>query len=230
MKLIRMNSLSKVMMCLLIFGIAVEFSNVLAGDDDHKTEENESKEGLGHTEAKGEKVLGHSKVVSTHEAKSKSKSKAKGHNDLTQGTECLVDNVVLDDLKRAKEELDERNKDIASKEAELKAREKAISEELQKLEKVRDDIAHNGEQKAKENQARVTKLVETFLTMSPKSAAKVLAGLDDSLAVLSISQMDTLRLAKIMNNMDPRRSSHLSELLAGVKKHTGQVAVKKGGG
>ena len=65
--------------------------------------------------------------------------------------------------------------------------------------------------------------------MSPKTAAKVLAGLEDSLAVLSMSQMDTPHLAKIMNNMDAARSSHLSELLAGVKKNQGQVAAKKGG-
>ncbi|MEO5970855.1 MAG: hypothetical protein ABIQ95_13085 [Bdellovibrionia bacterium] len=223
--MIQMNSLSQGIMLLLLSSLAVGFPNVLAAEDEHKTGESESKEGHKSPEPKAEKALSRPKSTSSHGA-----ARVNGSNDLTPGNNCIVDHVVLDDLKRAKEELDERKKDIAIKESDLKTREKVIADELQQLEKIRDDIAHTNDQKAKEKEARVTKLVDTFLTMSPKSAAKVLAGLDDSLAVLAISQMDTLRLAKIMNNMDPKRSSKLSELLAGVKGHKERVVAKKGGG
>jgi hypothetical protein len=52
--------------------------------------------------------------------------------------------------------------------------------------------------------------------MSPKAASAMLSTLDDALAVSAISRMDTLKLAKVMNVMDPSRSSKLSELLTGV--------------
>ncbi len=131
-------------------------------------------------------------------------------------------------MKRLKEELDNRKKDIESKESDLKARELVIGDELHNLEKVRDEITRNSDQKAKDKEARVAKLVDTFLTMNPKAAAKVLGALEDSLAVLSMSKMDTLHLAKIMNNMEPTRSSHLAELLAGVKKSKDHKLAKKG--
>ena len=131
---------------------------------------------------------------------------------------CIVHEAAVEDIRKAREDIELRRKDLVIYESELKAREKAISEEIKKLENTRELISKSQEVKKIEYQKKVSKLIETFLTMSPKSSAKVLSTLDDRLAVLVVSEMETTRLAKIMNLMDPKRSSHLSELIAGVKK------------
>ena len=236
MKLIQMNSLFKGAVLLVFFTLIAGFPSVLAGDDEAKSAEssgkgNEASEKGAENkapESKSKKVTSHSKAASSEESNAAGDTGGSGHNALAQASGCLVDHAALEDLKRLREELDERRKDIASKESDLKTREQVIADQLRDMEKIRDEISRNNDQKAKEKEARVAKLVDTFLTMSPKSAAKVLGGLEDSLAVLSMSQMDTPHLAKIMNNMEPARSSHLSELLAGVKRSKGLVAPKKG--
>jgi flagellar motility protein MotE (MotC chaperone) len=225
MKLIQMNSLPKAALLLMLFSGLAGFPSVLA-EEEHKAEAPKA-EGHKTEDHKSSEPKAHGGESKSSNLKSSSYSRA-AHQDLAEATGCLVDPAALEDLKRVKEELDDRKKDILSKEADLKAREQVIADELHSLEKIRDEIAHNNDQKTKDKEGRVAKLVETFLTMSPKSAAKVLSGLEDSLAVLAMSQMDTPHLAKIMNNMEPARSSQLSEQLAGIKKSKAQMTAKKG--
>ena len=129
---------------------------------------------------------------------------------------CLSDPVVLEELNKKRQEMEARQKDIQSKEAELKARETAINDELKKLQDMRDEIAKLDQTHRQANQDRVAKVVETLSSMSPKASAQFLTTLDDALAVAAISQMDTPKLAKIMNTIDPKRGAKLTELLAGV--------------
>ncbi len=129
---------------------------------------------------------------------------------------CMVDQAILEDLSKVRDSNEVKRKELVTKASELKAREDALAEEFKKLKVLREDIAKSYEAKTKENEEKILKLVETFLTMSPKAAAKVLSTLDDDLAVATLSQMDTARLAKIMNLMDSVRSTKLSELMAGV--------------
>jgi flagellar motility protein MotE (MotC chaperone) len=127
-----------------------------------------------------------------------------------KGGACLADPAAVEDIKKRREELDARQKDIASRDTELKAREKALDDELKKMENIRDEIV---------------KIVETFETMSSKAAARVLSELDETLAVASMARMDTQRLAKVMNVMDPAKSSRLTEILAGVVRAKNIVPV-----
>lgn len=133
-------------------------------------------------------------------------------------TECLSDPLVLEDLQKRKEELVFRQKALSAKEAELKAREVAIEEQLKKLESIREDIAKIEEGNIKKNEEKVARLVETFETMSPKPAAQLLSGVEESLAVSAMARMSTAKLAKVMAAMDPSKASRLSELLAGVAR------------
>jgi flagellar motility protein MotE (MotC chaperone) len=128
---------------------------------------------------------------------------------------CLADPVVIEDLKKRNEELEARAKQLEAREAEFKAKEVALDEELKRLEKVRSEIdAANGVVR-KENEEKVAKLVAMLETMSPKAASQMVATIDDALAVAAMSRMTTPKLAKIMNVMEPGRSSKLAELLAG---------------
>lgn len=129
---------------------------------------------------------------------------------------CLSDPIVLDELKRRREVLETREKEMEKREAELLAKSKAIEEELSKMQGIRDEIAQIDLSRAKENEERVSKLIETLQMMSPKPASKLVATLDEGLAVATLSRMDNAKLAKLLALMEPDKASRLSELMAGV--------------
>lgn len=131
---------------------------------------------------------------------------------------CLTDPSVLDELRAQRESLGKAQKELAVKEQELKEREKAMAEELKKVQAIRDEINKTDELRKKQNEEKVAKVIETMSTMSPKASAKVLAELDNALAVEVLIKMDTAKLAKIMNLLDPKRASELTEILAGVTR------------
>jgi flagellar motility protein MotE (MotC chaperone) len=139
-----------------------------------------------------------------------------GRADSDRSTGCLTDPTVLEDLQAQREKMVNREKEITTREAELKAREQAVSEQLKKLDEIRGEIAKTEAFHKKDMEAKVDKLVETIQSMSPKTAAKMINELDETLAVAAMEKMDTIKLAKIMGNLEPKKSSRLSELLAGV--------------
>lgn len=162
--------------------------------------------------AKGDKS--ETKVVKSVENKKPIKDGVKAEDS----SGCLVSAAAIEDLQKSREELNLKQKDLVAKDAELSLREKSISEEMKKLEMIRDGIEQVQGAKKKEQEEKVSKLMETVLSMNPKSAAKLLDTVNDDLAVRVISQMDTPKLAKIMNIMEPARASRLSEMLTGVSK------------
>ena len=131
---------------------------------------------------------------------------------------CLVEPAALEDIKRSHEDLEIHRKELASREADLKARERVLDAEFKKLGVLREDISKQNSAVTKENEEKISRLVETFETMSPKSAAQVLSSIDEGLAVTAFNRMSTQKLAKIMSAMEPDRSKRLTELLAGVAK------------
>ncbi|MEK6578213.1 MAG: hypothetical protein AABZ55_03220 [Bdellovibrionota bacterium] len=137
---------------------------------------------------------------------------------------CIASSSAVEDIQKRKQELEAKQKDLANRESEIKARELALFEEIKKLERMREQIAGIDQARKAENDTRVKKVVETLETMSPKAASVLLGGLDEMLAVAAMAQISTGRLAKILNIMEPGRSSRLTELLAGVVRARGQSA------
>lgn len=142
---------------------------------------------------------------------------------------CIVDEAAIADLKKAREELKLREEAVSSKESELKLREQRVLEQLGKLEQVREEFKKERSGAKAEDEEKVAKLVETYLAMGPKPASKLISALDENLAVTVLLQMDSVRLAKIMNVMDPARSTELSERIAGIKKVQPNNKNEKGG-
>jgi flagellar motility protein MotE (MotC chaperone) len=127
-----------------------------------------------------------------------------------------VSGAALEDLSKQRTNLEAREKELANRENELRSMEQGIREELKKLTLAREEIVKLNELRKKENQEKVTKIVETVESMSPKAAAALFGTLDDALAVTAMERISTAKLAKIMNVMEPGRSTRLTELLAGV--------------
>lgn len=147
---------------------------------------------------------------------SNNESSDQASNGSRESGSCLTDPSVLDEIRAQRESLAKAQKELAAKEQELKDREKAMAEELKKVEAIRDEINKTDELRKKQNEEKVAKVIETLGTMSPKASAKMLAELDNALAVEVLIKMDTAKLAKIMNLLDAKRASELTEMLAGV--------------
>jgi flagellar motility protein MotE (MotC chaperone) len=139
-----------------------------------------------------------------------------------ESSACLADASSVDDLRKTREELETRQKAVAAREAELAVKERALKEELKRLEGVRDEITKGGAEKKKEAEERLAKIVETVENMSPKSGAQLLAGIDEGLAVSAMTRLSTQKLSKILASMEPTRSARLTERLGGVKARPSQ--------
>ncbi|MBY0470330.1 hypothetical protein K2X30_04115 [bacterium] len=137
---------------------------------------------------------------------------------------CLTDPAAIEDLRKKKEEIEARAKVLDAKEEELKTKGIALEEEIKSLQNLRDEIAKINELQKADRQEKVAKIVETIEAMSPKASAKLLSSIDDALAVAAMSALNTQKLAKIVNLMEPDDSSRLTELMAGVARAKKQAS------
>ncbi len=144
---------------------------------------------------------------------------------------CLTDPAAVEDIQKQKQELEERVRLLAKREAELVEKQKALEEELERLKGIRADIDKSDLLKKKENEEKVAKLMETMESMSPKAAALLLANVDENLAVTAMMQLPSGKLAKMMGLIEPAKASRLSEKLTGIapKAEPEKPAVQKGG-
>lgn len=144
---------------------------------------------------------------------------------------CIVDDQAIDDIRKRKDELDRRAQELSARETEVSSKERGINEEYKKLTDLRDEIVKLQTTVRKDNEEKIAKIVETMETMSPKGAAQMFNTLDDSLSVAVMTRLSTIKLAKIMNALDPERSVKLTELMAGVVKVKNSISknTTKGG-
>lgn len=133
-----------------------------------------------------------------------------------KSTGCLTDEASIKDFQDVKRELAKREQELKHREDEIAAKERALEDELKKLEETRDEIKQVqllGDSKKEE---KISKLVETFESMSPKAAAAIVGTIDERLAVEAMSRLSSAKLGKILAAMDPAKSGNLAEKLAGV--------------
>jgi flagellar motility protein MotE (MotC chaperone) len=127
---------------------------------------------------------------------------------------CLASEEIIQDLQIREEKLKAREAELAEREKDLDAQKKAVAEELAKLDEVQKQAQGAYAKEVAEREEKVNKLIETFETMSPKAAAAVLGGVDEELAVIALSRLSTVKAGKILSNLNPEKSSKLSELIA----------------
>ncbi|MBS1958653.1 MAG: hypothetical protein JST80_04195 [Bdellovibrionales bacterium] len=129
-------------------------------------------------------------------------------------SECLASEEIIQDVQSRENKLREREAAIADREKEIESQAKAVHEELAKLETIRAEIQGVHVKEIAEREEKVSKLIETFESMSPKAAAGVINGVDDELAVTALSRLSSVKSGKILSNLSPAKSSKLSELMA----------------
>jgi hypothetical protein len=129
-------------------------------------------------------------------------------------SECLASEEVIGDLEAREKKLVERESALKEKEKELASQQNAIKEELAKLDGKRSEEQVTRQKELTAREEQVNKLMETFEGMSPKAAAQVLGGVEDELAVMTLSRLSSLKAGKILGNLKADKSARLSEMMA----------------
>jgi flagellar motility protein MotE (MotC chaperone) len=124
-------------------------------------------------------------------------------------------NSLAYELEAKRRALESREIRLNQMELALSQREKDIESKIAELKALKDGINNSMEQKQKDKEDRILKIVSIFETMQPKAAAQILETIDDWLAVEVLSRVETKKAAKVMNIMDRSRSAKISELLTG---------------
>jgi flagellar motility protein MotE (MotC chaperone) len=155
------------------------------------------------------------------EAKADAKSSEKGASTAPEvepkrklSNECLASEEVIADLEAREKKIKEQEGALKEREKEIAAQEAALKQELAKLEAKRSEIRGVSDKEVAQREEQVNKLIETFEGMSPKAAAQVLGGVDDSLAVLALGRLTSLKAGKILANLKSEKSARLSEMMA----------------
>jgi flagellar motility protein MotE (MotC chaperone) len=121
-------------------------------------------------------------------------------------------------LEERKKDLDTREASLNKLEEELQKQKEDLEKRLASLEDVRGKIAAKLEDKVKSDGDKVTALVSVFSNMKPAQAAKIIEGLNEDLAVEVLTKMKNKSAAEILNTMDSEKAKHLSERFAGFKQ------------
>lgn len=127
---------------------------------------------------------------------------------------CLASEEIIKDIEAREAAIKQKETQFAEREKEIEAQKVALKEEMAKLETMRAEIQGIRGRELAANEEKVNKLIETFEGMSPKSAAAVLAKVDEELAVTALSRLSTVKAGKILGQLDPVKSSQLSEMIA----------------
>lgn len=166
-------------------------------------------------------AIGIAEDKNTHESKDVAVEKLSPAASVA-ATECLASEEVIRDLEAREKKIKQKEEALVEKEKELAAQQLAIKEELNKLEQRQGEIQSARSKELAANEEKVSKLIETLESMSPKAAAGVLGGVDEELAVVALSRLTSVKAGKILSNLKNDKSSRLSELMAYGKLNTGK--------
>lgn len=116
--------------------------------------------------------------------------------------------------------LQNREKEIAKKEEELRLKEerlasvqKDIDSRIAELNAVHDKISAFVRKIDEVNEERIKRLVKIYESMPPEDAATRVEKLDEDLAVLILAPMAEKKAAKILAKVEPIKAARLSKLL-----------------
>jgi flagellar motility protein MotE (MotC chaperone) len=121
---------------------------------------------------------------------------------------------VLQHLKRRREELDARERDIAMREQLMSATEKRVGDRLTELKDLETKLNGLLAQRDANEEAQMTALVKTYEAMKPTDAARLFNRLDRRILLDVASRMKPAKIGAVMAAMEAGRAQDLTVLLA----------------
>lgn len=117
---------------------------------------------------------------------------------------------LFEDLKNRRATLDGQARELAVREALLKAAKAEIDQKYQELVSLRSEIETLLKQQSDEEKARIESLVKIYEGMKPKDAARIFNTLDMDVLLSVVGRMSERKSAPIIASMDPARARSLT--------------------
>lgn len=125
---------------------------------------------------------------------------------------------ALSSLAKRREELAQAQSNMPEKEAVLKALEKRIKEEADRLTKVKDELKNAVSKIEEEENVNTKRLVKVAESMEPAQAAKILEGVEYDILLEIMEKMSEKKASAVIATMPPEKASYLMTSLAKRKK------------
>lgn len=127
------------------------------------------------------------------------------------------------DLVERREELTKQKKELAIKEALLKAAERELDQKLRELTTIRNEIQGLLNKQTEEERARIESLVKIYEGMKAKDAANIFNTLDIDVLVMVLTNMSERKAASVLAEMNPERARTVTILLAQQRQLPGSL-------
>lgn len=124
------------------------------------------------------------------------------------------DSVMSVLLQKKKEALDRRERSIKARESDIQAAESRISEELAKLEQVRNEMRQAMQDLDAQQLEEVERLVKMFEKMRGKKAAAILEETDREIAVAVLRRMREKQAGEALSAMTPDVAAEIAEIIS----------------
>ncbi len=125
---------------------------------------------------------------------------------------------MFDSLTERRKGLDQRERDMMTREALLKAAEQEIDRKFEELSQLRGEIETLLKQQSDEEEARISSLVKIYEGMKPKDAARIFDTLDLDVLVNVMGRMSERKLSPILAAMNAERARTITIMLAEQKQ------------
>lgn len=125
---------------------------------------------------------------------------------------------LFEDLKKRRKALEEKEKQLATREALLKAGERELDQKYRELTVLKKEIEGLLQKQSEEEQGRIKSLVTIYENMKPKEAARVFDTLDMDVLVSILSRMAERKASPVLAEMNPERARAVTIILAQEKQ------------
>jgi len=129
-----------------------------------------------------------------------------------------VRSSLYEDLVARREELEKRERSMATREALLEAAERELNQKIREMNAVRDEIRGLLAQQSEQEQERINSLVRIYEGMKAKDAARIFNTLDMDVLIAVISRMSERKSAPVLAEMNAERARSVTILMAQQKQ------------
>lgn len=134
--------------------------------------------------------------------------------DLGASRASPSERALLERLTDRREQLDNRAREVDTREALLKAAEKKLDNRVSDLKSMEDRIQASMDNREQSQAATIKNLVTMYETMKPKEAARVFDRLDHKVLIPVVQKMNPRKMAEILAAMQPEAAEKLTVALA----------------
>lgn len=131
---------------------------------------------------------------------------------LSEFSDAEID--VLQNLAARRENLDRREREIATRDGLLKAAEDRIDAKITELKGLRGQLEKILKQYDDEEKANMASLVKIYENMKPKDAARIFGKLEMDILLEMVGRMREAKAAPILAKMDPAKAKSVTSELA----------------